>query len=636
MLELSQFPRPPQDNGRGVHWSLSVYEWGKRDWAFWADQLQAMKIKWVKILDDGGGSGLRLARRLVDLEIMPVVRFYWPRQNPGNIGSRGADAVKKYREAGVYYFETNNEPDLDLEWENSQKPPDWLDIVVDNFIIDADIILDLGGYPAMPAFGVGSQRDPFQKVVERERRDILDGGAWAAVHNYCLGRPLEYPNDPVNTQGVPLTEAEWEAAGGLWAWEMGWEEVNKYRQESVNPEASIMTDSTCFRAFEQLNAVIVNAIGHSIPIMMTEGGYNVGQRAGTTFGDDARYPKPTPQRASELNLDMFRFMQGDISILDKKVPEYFFTVMPWLIAAYRIGVWAAPAENQGPWFTHHYDQEWGLHGELPFVQMFKDTPDRLRQDGPVPMEWAKPDYQVELGDNWDHRFKYLGVSLEPAAGTPASYWKLVQAQWRDEEEALGSGYIFVKMLDENGQPIEKATFIIARANASEQISTKGSIDGFWGNYAMYGSLGTYKVRVNHQDFPSETVTGLGLGREDDHQLWTRTAFWLTFQLVSGSAAAQAEPEIDEPAAQAQAPTEEQLMNALRRAALDAARPRIVPIDRQSHLYQFAVKHQLGEQLSGEFTFIYEGANFRAQAFELGVVFAPSQRLDLMHFALYED
>jgi hypothetical protein len=113
-MQLSEFPRPPGDNGRGVHWSLSVYEWGKRDWSFWSEQLQAMKIKWVKIMDDGGGSGLRLARQLVDLGIMPVVRLYWPEQNPGNIGSRGGNAVKKYVQAGAMYFETNNEPDLAL------------------------------------------------------------------------------------------------------------------------------------------------------------------------------------------------------------------------------------------------------------------------------------------------------------------------------------------------------------------------------------------------------------------------------------------------------------------------------------------------------------------------------------------
>jgi hypothetical protein len=376
-----------------------------------------------------------------------------------------------------------------------------LEIVVDNFIIDADIILEEGGQPAVPAFGVGTLRDPFKQIVERGRRDILDGGAWAAVHNYCLARPLEYPNDPINMHGEPITEEEWHAIGGVWAWEMGWEAVNKARKELVNPDADIMTDATCFRAFEQLNAYIVRAVGHSIPIMMTEGGYNVGQRAGTTAGDDPRYPKPTPQATSEMNLEMLKYMQGDRDVLGEKVPDYYFAVMPWLIAAQRIGVQAPPAENQGPWFTHKYDQEWGLNGELPLVQMLKDLPSRVRQDGPVPSQWRKPPTLAdELGDKWDYRLNYLGagVKLESAPVTApevevaavGSYWKLVEAKWLDVEEAAGASHIFVKALDAEGEPLENVAFVVSRPDAQDTVMTKGPIDGFWGNYTMYAMLGT--------------------------------------------------------------------------------------------------------------------------------------------------
>ena len=617
VMQLSEFPRPSEDNGRGVHWSLSVYEWGKRDWSFWAEQIERMRLKWVKIMDDGGGSGLRLARRLTDMGVMPVVRLYWPQQNPGNIGSRGGDAVKRYLEAGAMYFETNNEPDLDLEWQDGGKPSNWLDIVVDNFIIDADIILELGGHPAMPAFGVGAQRDPFSKIIQRGRSDILDGGAWAAVHNYCLGRPLEYPNDRVNTHGDPISEAEWEAAGGMWAWEMSRDDVNQARREHTNPDATIMTDSTCFRAFEQLNEVIVQAAGHSIPIMMTEGGYNVGQRAGTTFGDDPRYPKPTPQAASEMSRDMFRYVQGDQTILGKAVPDYFFAAMPWLIAAYRIGVWAAPAEHQGPWFTHQLDPQFGLQGELPLVQMLKDLPSRVRQDGPAPKQWTKPFYHRELGHNWDHRLKYLGVRLERAPDISGPYWKLVEARWLDEDESLGAGYIFVRALDEDDNPLENATFIVARQDASDQVPTKGAIDGYWGNYAMYGTLGAYRVRMSEGNHPSETVTGLGLGREDEPELWTRTAFRLTFKLANTGAAGP------------HTPTEAERLAALHKTVRRAAESHIFPLDPDSSFHQYARQNKLGQRLSTQFTFEFEGVSIQAQAFEKGIAYAPTDQPDQM-------
>lgn len=660
-MELHEFPRPPHDNGRGVHWSISPYEWGKRDWSFWAEQLPAMKIKWVKMIDDGGGSALPLARRLVDLEVMPVVRLYWPEQNPGNIGQRGRETVRRYVDIGAMYFETNNEPDLELEWKEGHKPPNWLDIVVDNFIIDADIILEEGGYPAMPAFGVGTLRDPFATLVEHGRGDILDGGAWAAIHNYCLARPLEYPNDPVNMSGEAITEEEWRAAGGMWAWEMGWEQVNKARKEFANPNADIMTDATCFRAFEQVNAYIVRAIGHPIPIMTTEGGYNVGQRAGTTAGDDPRYPKPTPQATSEMNLEMFKYMQGDREVLGQKVPDYYFAMMPWLIAAQRIGVQAPPAENQGPWFTHKYDEEWGLDGELPLVQMLKDLPSNLRQDGPVPQQSAKltPD---KSGRDWDPRLNYVGVALEPVPESQADgpYWKLVEARWLDKEEAAGASHIFVKALDADGNPLENATFAVDRRDAQDFARTKGAIDQFWGNYTMFGLLGTYTVKMAEGDHPSEQVTGVGLGTEEVPDAWTNTAFRFTFQLVeeevSGEAAtrtteistAPAEGETataidsqvlvtrdEEPhrlgaqveAVQPTGPSEEEKLADLHRALHKAARPHIIPLNPDTAFYKYARQHGLGERLSGEFTFEHEGTEYTAQAHDKGIVYAPSGQWD---------
>ena len=628
-MELHEFPRPPKDNGRGVHWSISAYEWGKRNWDFWAEQLLAMKIKWVKIIDDGGASALPVARRLVDLGIMPVVRLYWPEQNPGNIGQRGRETVRRYVEVGAMYFETNNEPDLDLEWKERNKPPNWLDIVVDNFLIDAGIILEEGGYPAVPAFGVGTLRDPFKKIVERERRDVLDGGAWAALHNYCLARPLEYPNDPINVEGVPITEEEWHAAGGFWAWEMGWDAVNQARREFSRPDADIMTDATCFRAFEQLNAYIVRAVGHSIPILTTEGGYNVAQRAGTTAGDDPRYPKPTPHATSQMNLEMFEYMQGDREVLGKKVPDYYFAMMAWLIAAERIGVLAPPAENQGPWFTHKYDEEWGLKGELPLVQMLKDLlPSHVRQDGPLPPQWQKPLVSDKLGDNWDYRLNYLGegIKLETAVDSQepvtSSRWELVEARWLNEEEARGASQIFVKALDMDGNPLENAAFAVARPDAEDPVVTKGPIDGYWGNYTMYGLLGTYTVRMTEGGHISDRVSGVGLGSEEVPNAWTNTAFRFTFQLVAGG------EDTDE--------EEEEETTTLRQALIEAAQVHLSARSPRGKFYRYARAHNLGARRTGDFTFEHSDIRYTAQLFEKGIVYAPVGKWDQVTHIEYEN
>ena len=236
MMHIKDFPRPPDDNGRGLHWSARVYHptnqpaqgpgdanadekyamsarvyrspdnaltrglgepeavnWtatlytptaGELD--HWINELQAMHIKWVKLMDDGGGSSLLICQRMLQAGIMPIVRLFKERPNPRGIGGREFETISRLVAVGVRYFETNNEPDLSAEWENNVMPANWLDIVVDNFSRDADQILGRGGLPAVPAMGPGSQDNPISKIVARGRRDLFERGAWVAIHNLSL------------------------------------------------------------------------------------------------------------------------------------------------------------------------------------------------------------------------------------------------------------------------------------------------------------------------------------------------------------------------------------------------------------------------------------------------------------------
>lgn len=133
-----------------------------------------------------------------------------------------------------------------------------------------------------------------------------------------------------------------------------------------------MADSTCFRAFEYFNELVVEACGHSIPVFTTEGGYNVGQRAGTTAGDDPRWPKPSPQRTAELTLAMFRAVEEG--------PDYYFACMPWLLACKEMGYWQNYFEQQGPWFSWDFQFDWRncAGGQLPVVRLLKDNPGRIK------------------------------------------------------------------------------------------------------------------------------------------------------------------------------------------------------------------------------------------------------------------
>ena len=100
-MRIQDFPRPNHDNRRGVHWSAAVYHPTGAQLDYWISELQAMHIKWVKVMDDSGGSSLELCQRLLAAEIMPIVRLYRLEPNPGHIGGREEDTVRRLRSAGV-------------------------------------------------------------------------------------------------------------------------------------------------------------------------------------------------------------------------------------------------------------------------------------------------------------------------------------------------------------------------------------------------------------------------------------------------------------------------------------------------------------------------------------------------------
>jgi len=385
-MRLMDFPRPKYDNGLGIHWSASIYHPTGSELAFWIDELQAMGIKWVKLLDDGGCSSLEVCEKLLEADIMPIVRMWREKPNPGHLNGRQVEAVRRLVAEGVRYFETNNEPDLAAEWRVGSVPADWLDTVATNFIWDADTVLGLGGLPALPAVGPGSKDNLLQVVVQKGRRDLFDKGVWLAIHNYTLNHPPEYPDDEVNQHGRALTPREyadlarWALSGrsydeilaaGValseedyykfdnWAWD--WRSlsmVNQIRALNANPGHTVLDDPNCFCSWEVAGKVVEATLGFHLPVISTEGGPVVG------WGDDNRYAKVSPETHRAWQLEIARF-------LEEQAPEWYFACCTWLIAANRMGS-MNPTWDQMAWYTHAWDLQFGLQGQLPIVQALKD------------------------------------------------------------------------------------------------------------------------------------------------------------------------------------------------------------------------------------------------------------------------
>ena len=372
-MRVEDFPRPANDNRRGIHWSASVYHPAGSTVDFWIAELKAMGIKWVKLLDDGGDSSLELCKRLLAAEIMPIVRIFRATPNPGTIGSRESDTIKRLVAEGVRYFETNNEPDLSAEWKDGYVPPDWMNIVVDNFIIDADKVIRLGGLPALPALSIGNKANLVELVVRKGRADLFSNGAWVAVHNYTLNHPLDYPYDPVNQAGVPVSQEEYDRLG-TWAWDSNSRtQINEWRATDKNPGATLEQDASCFLSVHLLDQTIVKLLGHKVPIISTEGGPVTGWR------DDRRYPRVDPNTQAQWAVAINDFLQGGREINGLRCPDNYFTMCHWLIANYKLGFIAPGWESQS-WYTDWWNDDFNLRGGMPVVAAVKAMPN-LPVDG---------------------------------------------------------------------------------------------------------------------------------------------------------------------------------------------------------------------------------------------------------------
>lgn len=327
---LSRYPRPANDNSRGIHWSPTTQRLSPEVVDYFVAELLAMNIKWVKFLQDDlpTVTDPYLIERLTQNDIEPIMRVYKPFNEPyRHLASLVADA----RQRGVHYFELYNEPNLAGPaggWREDE--PINVERMVELWILAAQEVHAAGGRPSLPPLAGGGAVDDMVFL-----RQFLDGvrargqagllpGSWLPVHNYFLNHPLDYPADPVNVNDVLLTEAEI-IERDLTPAQV--EAINHARRIAKLPRAeggfwvgnTIDADSNAFRKFEAYAHIFYDRFGYYLPVISTEGGVIVGA------AEDPRYPPVREEDLARLTLAAYHAMLDD-------APAYFFAHTSWLLA----------------------------------------------------------------------------------------------------------------------------------------------------------------------------------------------------------------------------------------------------------------------------------------------------------------
>ena len=369
-MELNSFPRPIDDTGIGVQWSLGYPALIDTDRLTqrWIPLLRALGVKWVKYRHPGGAE---FARLLIDNHIMPIVQIWQLRPNPGRLTAGQTKTLGEYIDAGARYFELGDTFDHPDAWQSGKMSDLGLANVVPHLIADIETVLQEGGQPGLPATThLTPAWDVVEAICEAGREDLFEHGVWQAYQVAAGNLPLDFPNDVVNETGKQVTEEEYQRgfvetwASSTWGGRTRGQ-INADRLHRRNPETNIQETPAGWRRYEALDARIRTHLGRSIPILATSGGCIVGEAT------DPRYPTVSPEGHAARILEMARIMMGT-SQRFTPAPGYLFCAAFSLLGNYALGHFQ-PQWEHWAWISPRW-----ANGRLPIIDALAREPKRSR------------------------------------------------------------------------------------------------------------------------------------------------------------------------------------------------------------------------------------------------------------------
>lgn len=162
----------------------------------------------------------------------------------------------------------------------------------------------------------------------------------------------------------------------------------------------------------------------------------------------------------------------------------------------------------------------------PFTGTFAPsaTPSPTATETPVPTA----DAPSEL--HWDPRLDQRGAVLIPAQPDPGQgYWRLIRAEWQDEEESGGRHHIFVDTLAADGQRRPGTPLTVQWADGTTDIRTESKPgEAYAADFAMFSIAPAYSISPTDGNL-ADKITGLGMGSLEEPHLAIKTSYGFVWQ-----------------------------------------------------------------------------------------------------------
>lgn len=424
---LQRYPRPPRDNGIGLHFHLDLRPDFITDTV---GHLKEIRATWTLIYAPDELQAEAAARASFAAGILPVVRIARRVDEPVNPAPfvdalrrawRGAGWPLRPGELEPLYVQLYNEPEDLREWTGGVLPRDWARRFGEAWAANAPKIADAGGLvgiQTLDRFGFDEAVDAVKRVG---RADIWDK-AFFVHHNYGQNHPPAYPYDEV--------------------------------KQRLAPGVTILDDHVAALKFLAHAHWMRERLGFVLPIIGGEGGwwmYN---------DEDKHYPKVEWPLHAAYHREMYEWFRTGLLSNGEPLPDYLFSITSWIA-----GSWTFAAQN---WWgnslspTGKLDQTIDAMQRIPpFVRRFSwedavpPEPDPHDEPGPEPEPDPDPGPRPDPALAWDPRLDALGVRHVHVEG---AQWRVVAAEYWDEARSEGRHHIYLKAQRRDGSPARGIRF----------------------------------------------------------------------------------------------------------------------------------------------------------------------------------
>ncbi len=289
MRPLSDWPRPPYDNGLGIHFLPTGYY---ADWAVdrLIELIHQKQMRWCLVLYNDENMLRLAATKFREAGIMVIWR---PDIRPAGgylYIQRDMDILNEVGMPG--YIQLYNEPEVGQEWAEDRTMS--IKLFIDHWIGLADQVYQAGGFPGLQVVDPDTVNSLIDEIVAKGKSYLLNE-MFFVPHPYGSNHPPSYPYDR--------------------------------NMQSREPGKTVDQDWFCVLGFLKYAHVFQARLGRVPPMICGEGGWTVG------IQEDDKYPPISIEKHRDWHVEMFSWFRTARLSNGEPLPDYLFAACPWLIAS---------------------------------------------------------------------------------------------------------------------------------------------------------------------------------------------------------------------------------------------------------------------------------------------------------------